>query len=111
MSEYIPNSGDIVWVAIDPTLGHEQKGRRPCLVVTNSEFNSKTGLSWVCPITNVDKKYIFHISFKGKKVKGYVMSDQMRSIDWNVRKVEFVEKIEKETLEDVRAIIEAIITG
>jgi len=54
MAAYIPKKGDFITVTFDPQSGHEQKGRRPALVVSNDLFNKHTGLVIVCPITNTD---------------------------------------------------------
>ena len=52
MPPYTPSKGDYIAVTFDPQSGHEQKGRRPALVVSNDLFNQETGLAIVCPITN-----------------------------------------------------------
>ena len=55
MAAYIPNQGDLVALDFDPQSGHEQKGRRPALVVSKDAFNRATGLAICCPITNTDR--------------------------------------------------------
>lgn len=59
MARYIPEKGDFISLSFDPQSGHEQKGRRPALVVSNFLFNQVTGLAIVCPITNTDRKFLF----------------------------------------------------
>ena len=54
MRSYIPQQGDLVAMDFDPQSGHEQKGRRPALVVSKEIFNQATGLAICCPITNTD---------------------------------------------------------
>lgn len=78
--QYIPKPGDIVWLNLDPTLGHEQKGRRPVLIISSREFNSLTNLVFVCPITSVEKRYVYRTSINGQKISGFVMADQLRSV-------------------------------
>jgi len=56
MKEYIPSKGDLIALSFNPQSGHEQKGRRPALVVSNTLFNQKAGLAIVCPITRTDRK-------------------------------------------------------
>jgi len=93
MKKYIPSKGDIIALSLDTQSGHEQKGRRPALVVSNTLFNQKTGLAIVCPITRTDKKYPFHAKISGTSIlNGFVMVDQVKSVDYNSRKSEFVEK-------------------
>jgi len=61
MKEYIPSKGDLIALSFNPQSGHEQKGRRFALVVSNTLFNQKASLAIVCPITHTDRKYPFHI--------------------------------------------------
>lgn len=99
--KYVPERGDVVWLDFNPQLGHEQKGRRPALVISFKEYNEKIGLALFCPITSKVKGYPFEIEVKEKIINGCVLSDQVKSLDWTVRNVEFIEKIEDEKLNDV----------
>ena len=110
--EYIPEAGNIVWLDFGPSQGHEQQGVRPGIVVSNSSFNIKTGISLVCPITKQDKGYIFTVTLKkGLKTSGVILVNHIKSIDWRTRKVQFIEKTEQQTLEDVQSLIKAILSG
>ena len=95
---YIPDKGDLVWVNFSPQTGHEQKGRRPAVVLSFKEYNMKTGLALFCPITSHRKGYSFEVVLKNQKVKGVALSDQIRSLDWKKRKTLFIEKIDPKTL-------------
>jgi len=101
VKKYIPDRGDIVWLDFNPQLGHEQRGRRPALTLSFKEYNEKIGLGVFCPITSKVKGYPFEVEVIGKKINGCVLSDQIKSLDWTERNLEFIEKIEKEKLEDV----------
>ena len=80
-----PEKGNIVWCLLDPFRGHEQSGTRPCVVVSGTVFNQKTGTAVVCPITSKDKKdFYFRVKVEAQ-VKGFVMIDQIRTIDWKER--------------------------
>jgi mRNA-degrading endonuclease toxin of MazEF toxin-antitoxin module len=57
----IPDSGDIAWIGLDPALGHEQKGRRPVLVLSPASYNRKAGLAICCPVTGQVKGYPFEV--------------------------------------------------
>jgi mRNA interferase MazF len=108
--EYIPEKGDFVVVTFDPQSGHEQKGRRPALVVSNESFNHATGLTMLCPITNINRRIPFHVNVGVKSsLTGYVMVEQMKSIDYKSRKVKFVEKADVNVLNDVLSILDACI--
>ena len=54
--------GDIVYIDLDPTKGHEQAGKRPCLVISNNDYNKIMGLFIVCPITNNTKNFPTHVT-------------------------------------------------
>ena len=74
MSPYVPKKGDFIAVTFDPQSGHEQRGRRPALVVSNTLFNEHTGLAIVCPLTTKDWRFPFHVAILNHpKVTGFVM--------------------------------------
>lgn len=107
--KYIPEAGDIVALSFDPQSGHEQKGRRPALIVSNKTFNKHLGLAFACPITNTKRDFPFHRKVQSDNLTGYIMAEQLKSIDYNTRGVKFIERADKETLEDVLAIVKSII--
>ncbi len=110
MKKYIPCKGDFIALTFDPQSGHEQKGRRPALVISNTLFNQKTGLAIVCPITNKDRSYPFHVKISGfGSLTGFVMVEQVKSVDYNSRKVKFIDKAPHELLNEVLAILDACI--
>jgi mRNA interferase MazF len=84
---YVPDRGDVVQMNFDQQAGHEQKGRRPALVLSPSEYNRKTSLALVCPITNQSKGYPFEEPIpEGLPVTGVILSDQAKNLDWRQRK-------------------------
>ena len=99
---YIPERGDIVWLTFTPVAGHEQSGRRPALVLSPGNYNTKTGLMIACPITSTVKGYPFEVFLSGGKfISGTVLADQIRSLDWIERNTEFIEKAEDNVLSAV----------
>jgi mRNA interferase MazF len=107
---YIPNKGDFITVTFDPQSGHEQKGRRPALVVSNTLFNDQTGLVIVCPVTTTDRGYPFHVAVTDNpRVKGFVMVEQVRSIDYRARQAKAIGKASNELIDVVLSILDACI--
>ncbi len=106
IDNYIPARGDVVWIDMNPQAGHEQAGRRPAVVLSPRAYNSKVGLALFCPITNQIKGYPFEVIIpEDFKVSGAVLSDQVKSLDWKVRKAEFFDKIpESVTLEILKKL-------
>lgn len=110
MSAYIPKKGDFVAVTFDPQSGHEQRGRRPALVVSNNLFNRHTGLAIVCPLTNTDRRFPFHVAVEDEaNITGFVMVEQVKSIDFAVRKAKRIGKASEKLLEEVLSILDACI--
>jgi len=88
---YVPDRGDVVKLDFDPQAGHEQKGRRPALVVSPKAYNEKVGLALFCPITEEVKGYPFEVALpKRADLKGVVLADQIKNLDWRVRNAEKV---------------------
>ena len=100
-NKYIPGRGDIVWLNFDPGSGHEQKGKRPAVVVSPEGYNRKTGLALFCPITNKIKNYPFEVKIANKVINGVVLSDQIKSLDWQTRKIEFIAKGSPEKIDEI----------
>ncbi len=99
---YIPNRGDIIWINFNPQSGKEQMGRRPALVISPKKYNAKVGLIIVCPITSQVKNYPFEVSLpETNLIKGVIISDQIKSLDYKIRDAEFIEVVETETLQNV----------
>jgi mRNA interferase MazF len=108
VASYIPQKGDFIILTFDPQSGHEQKGRRPAFVVSNTLFNQHTGLAMVCPITNTNRSIPFHVPVTDQSsLSGYIMVEQIKSIDYVSRKVKFVEKASQEVLDEVLGILDA----
>jgi mRNA interferase MazF len=109
MVKYIPQQGDIVILDFDPQSGHEQKGRRPAIIISNKTFNQYVGLAFACPITNTKRGFPFHIEVQSQNITGYIMGEQMKSVDYNVRNIKFIEKAPQKTINQLLGIIDSII--
>lgn len=108
MQRYIPEKGDFVRLSFDPQSGYEQKGRRPALVISNTQFNIRTQLAMVCPVTNTHRNVPFHVKLPSQSLlTGYIMVEQIKSVDYNSRQVEFIEKASDEILDEVLSILDA----
>lgn len=91
MVEYVPSRGHFIHINFNPQAGHEQKGKRPALVVSQTIFNQHRGFVFVCPISNTKRQNPFYILIPdGEVVTGVIMADQMRSLDYLARKAEFL---------------------
>lgn len=110
MAAYIPKQGDFVWLTFDPQSGHEQKGRRPAFVVSKNQFNRGTGMAFVCPITRTNRKSPFHVPVPEKSgLTGFIMVDQIKSVDFKSRQAKRIEKSSDTLLSEVLSILDACI--
>lgn len=99
---YIPERGDIVWITLDPQAGHEQAGRRPAVVLSPSAYNDKVGLAILCPVTSQSKGYPFEVQVPGGlAITGVILADQVKSLDWRVRKAELAGTLPAATVTEV----------
>ena len=105
---FVPDAGDIVWLHFNPLAGHEQAGHRPAVVISPSAYNSKTGLMLCCPMTTQVKGYPFEVAVAGARPSA-VLADQVKSLDWVVRKATHKGKVSPAELAAVKAKILALV--
>ena len=108
MARYVPEAGDIVWLNFTPQAGHEQAGHRAALVLSPAGYNDKTSLMICCPMTTQIKNYPFEVLIAGTPAN-VVLADQVKSLDWRVRKATRKGTVSAEELAEVRAKILALI--
>lgn len=99
---FIPDSGDLIWLNFDPQMGREQAGHRPALVLSPAAYNGKAGLAVACPITSHAKGYPFEVAVSVPPIRGVVLVDHLRSIDWKARGATKAAKADKTLMEAVR---------
>ena len=101
----VPLRGDAIWIDFNPQAGHEQSGRRPAIVLTTKDFNDKTSLVVLCPITRSstrEQRNPFAIAIpQGLAVDGFILADQIRTMDWRARKAEYICSLPTETVDVV----------
>jgi len=106
----VPDIGEVVWLTLDPTRGHEQQGRRPFLVLTPKGYNDKTSLVVGCPVTNEAKGYPFEVSVSGTAdVTGVILADQVKSLDWRARQADLKGRVDLKTVQLVRSLVKRLL--
>lgn len=109
MVGYTPKRGDVIWLEFDPQKGKEIQKTRPALVISPYEYNNKTGLGLFMPITSKIKGYPFEVMVEVKGVKGAVLCDQLRSLDWKARNAKFVANISPLLMQEVLAKLQVLL--
>ena len=107
MPPWVPARGDVVWISM-ATSGRERSGRRPALVLSPAAYNAKVGRALLCPVSSQVKGYPFEVAVPdGLPVRGVVLSDQVKSLDWRARGAEFICAVPAET---TRAVLQRLQT-
>ena len=111
VAAYCPDVGNVIWLDFLQTIGNEQAGRRPALVLSPRAFNKLTGRCIACPITRRDRDWSFHVPIpEGQKISGVVQADQLRSLSWEQRGSRFVCEAPTRVLNEVRARIKPLLS-
>jgi mRNA interferase MazF len=107
VAQFVPHQGDVVWLDFDPQTGHEQKGRRPALVLSPAAYNAKVGMIVCCPISSQEKGYPFEVALAGARgIKGVALADQIKSLDWQARRASRKTKV---SMNVVAAVVNKIV--
>ncbi len=108
--EYIPRRGDLVWIDFSPQSGHEQSGRRPAICISPEKYNQIVGLAIFCPITSATKGYPYEVLLPSNlTITGVVLSDQVKSLDWQTREVKYIEQIPETVVSNILAKLHTLI--
>ena len=102
---YIPKQGDIVIINFDPQIGHEQKGSRPGLIVSNDEFHKRTNMAMICPITNTLSGFPTHIVLNNTNTTGEIMCEQVKCLDISARRPAYKEAVPDDVLDEAVDLI------
>jgi mRNA interferase MazF len=99
-----------VWLHFDPQSGHEQRGRRPALVLSPASYNGKVGLAILCPVTGRAKGYPFEVALPEESgLAGVVLADQVKNLDWRARKAELIGRMPESVTEEVLGKLGALL--
>ncbi len=109
-ASYVPDAEDIIKIDFDPRTGHEQGGWRPALVLSPKNYNARTGLAVVVPITNQAKGYPFEVQLPAQlKITGVVLSDAIKSVDWRARNAKYADTAPPDVMKAVRERLMALL--
>jgi mRNA interferase MazF len=106
---YVPDTGEVVWLQFDPQAGHEQAGHRPTLVISPANYNGKTGLMVCCPMSTKIKGHPFEVVTEVDGIECAVLSDQVKSLDWKIRRAKKKATVSTEVMLHVRAKMKALL--
>jgi mRNA interferase MazF len=107
---YVPDAGDLVWLTFDPQAGHQQRGRRPALILSPRIYNAKARLALACPVTSQVKGYPFEVALPAAgPITAVVLADHVRNVDWEARRVVFETKAPADILTEVRERLRALL--
>lgn len=100
----IGDAGDLVWGDFGLTLGTEQSGRRPALILSPRAYNIAAGRSIVCPVSSTKGDWAWNLPLPpGLATRGVVLVDQVRAVHNDSRLFKYLETVPAEFLQEVRA--------
>ena len=91
---------ELVLVNLDPTIGSEIKKTRPCAVISPNEMNKYLQTIVVAPLTSSSKPYPTRVEIKQTKTKGWVVLDQIRTVD----RTRIIKKLGNLTTSEIEAV-------
>ncbi|WP_454101589.1 type II toxin-antitoxin system PemK/MazF family toxin [Metabacillus sp. SLBN-84] len=107
----VPKKGDLGFLDFNPQSGVEQAGHRPCLVLSPESFNLTTGLAVVCPVRTRSGDWPFEVELPSHLgIQGYVLTDQVKSIDWKARKFRMKDEAPQEVVQECLDIIHTFLS-
>jgi mRNA interferase MazF len=109
--EYVPGRGDIIRldIGLDETE-QQEKQKRNMLVISPKAYNEKTGFALFCPVKNKTKNYPFEVMIpEDSKIKGIILADQVKSLNWKNRNSEFICRLQEEKLNEVISKLSTLI--
>ena len=109
MVKFIPERGDVVWLDFEPQKGKEIQKTRPAVVISVGKYNLKSGLALFAPITSQIKGYPFEVTISSEQIKGVVLCDQVRSMDWNARKAVKIFSLNKSIIDSILSKIKLLL--
>jgi mRNA interferase MazF len=96
---------------VNPQAGHEQAGRRPAVVISPEDYNSKIGLAILCPITSQIKGYPFEVLIPdGLPVVVAILSAQVKSLDWRARNASLICTLPDEIISEALQKLATLLT-
>ena len=98
------NQYEIVLVNLDPTIGSEIKKTRPCVIISPNEMNKYLRTIVVAPMTTKSKKYPTRIEVKHDNKIGWIVIDQIRTIDKR-RIIKTLGRLSQPEIKEVKSII------
>lgn len=115
---YIPKRGDLIHLNFSPSAGHEMALRHYALVLSATEYNRKSRMAVVCPITSKSRGWPFEVALPDQllpdkngigPVTSVVVADGIRQVDYREREAAFIAKAPQEVIEEVLAKLLALI--
>jgi mRNA interferase MazF len=95
---------DVYLIVLDPTVGHEIKKTRPCVIISPDEMNENIGTVIIAPMTTKSHNYPSRVNIKFKNKNGWIMLDQIRCIDKS-RLVKNIGKIGEDDIKNIKDIL------
>jgi len=102
------NQYDVYLINLDPTIGHEIKKKRPCVIISPNEMNQHISTVIIAPMTSKSHIYPTRVSVTFQGEDGWVVLDQIRTVD-KVRLIKKIGSINNRTIQKIKEVIEEML--
>ncbi|MBI5745797.1 MAG: type II toxin-antitoxin system PemK/MazF family toxin [Nitrospirae bacterium] len=99
---------DVLLISLDPTIGHEIKKARPCIIISPDEMNKYISTVIIAPMTTQSHLYPTRIPIKFKRTDGWVVLDQIRTVD-KKRFIKRLGRVDRKTINEIKSIIKEML--
>ena len=99
---------EVYLISLDPTIGHEIKKARPCVIISPDEMNKNISTVIIAPLTTQSRFYPTRIPLKFVEKEAWIVLDQLRTVD-RKRLIKKLGGIEQKTINQVKSIIKEML--
>ena len=99
---------NVFLIALDPTIGHEIKKSRPCVIISPDEMNKHIETVIIAPMTTKSRSYPTRVPMTFKRKEGWIVLDQLRTVDKR-RLIQNLGKVDQKTIQKIKSAIKEML--
>lgn len=101
---------DVFLISLDPSIGHEIKKSRPCIVISPNEMNNNIATVIIAPLTTKSHQYPTRVPVRFRRKDGWVALDQIRTVDKR-RLIKNLGRIDTKTIQEIKSVLQEMLVA
>lgn len=101
---------DVFLISLDPSIGHEIKKSRPCIVISPNEMNNNIATVIIAPLTTKSHQYPTRVPVRFRRKDGWVALDQIRTVDKR-RLIKDLGRIDTKTIQEIKSVLQEMLVA